>query len=114
MQRTMFLLRDARIGRPVVVDLFRVSSAMEHSYDYPIHFRGQLITTNAKYAANSKSQTPLGTGSGYQHIWKTASGPAPDGRSAVPHLAGGLAPDRAPIGPISNVKADRGRPPTRA
>ena len=78
MQRTMLLMRDARLAGPVVVDLFRVVGAAEHTYDYPIHFRGQLITTNVKYAASSTSQTPFGKGAGYQHIWKTASGPAPE------------------------------------
>ncbi len=78
MQRTMFLVRDARLARPVVVDLFRVVSDKQHVYDYPIHFRGQLIATNVKYAAHSTNQTPLGTGAGYQHIWGTASGAATD------------------------------------
>lgn len=77
MQRTMFLIRDARLAYPVVVDLYRLSSSREHSYDYPIHFRGQLISTNVRYSADSARQLPVGNASGYQHIWKEASGPAP-------------------------------------
>jgi oligo-alginate lyase len=77
MQRTMFLIRDARLAHPVVVDLYRLSSSREHSYDYPIHFRGQLISTNVRYSADSARQLPVGNASGYQHIWKEASGPAP-------------------------------------
>ncbi len=76
-QRTMFLIRDQRLPYPVAVDLFRVNSDREHAYDYPIHFRGQLITTNAKYSADSALQTPLGTAFGYEHIWKEATGIAP-------------------------------------
>ena len=78
MQRTMLLIRDARLANPVVIDLFRAVGETEHSYDYPIHFRGQLISTNVKYTAHSDSQKPLGLGNGYQHIWNAASGTAPD------------------------------------
>jgi hypothetical protein len=74
MQRTMFLIRDARLRHPVVVDLFRLASGATHTYDYPIHFRGQLITTTASYQANATRQEPMGTGHGYQHLWKEASG----------------------------------------
>jgi hypothetical protein len=78
MQRTMFLIRDARLRYPVVVDLYRLESAGQHSYDYPIHFRGQLIATNVKYDPQVTRREPLGTAFGYQHIWKEATGSTPD------------------------------------
>jgi len=78
MQRTMLLVRDARLAHPVVVDLYRVVSDAAHTYDFPVHFRGQLIATNVRYTAHTSSQSPIGSGSGYQHIWNTASGAAPD------------------------------------
>jgi oligo-alginate lyase len=74
MQRTMFLLRDARLSRPAVVDVFNVQSGSAHQYDYPIHFRGQLIATNAKYTANTTRQEPVGRNFGYQHLWDEADG----------------------------------------
>jgi hypothetical protein len=76
MQRTLLLVRDARLPYPVVVDLYRLRSAATHTYDYPIHFRGQLITTNVKYRADTARREPLGSRFGYQHIWKEASGTA--------------------------------------
>jgi hypothetical protein len=76
MQRTMLLLRDARLRYPVVIDLYRAVSEQPHSYDYPIHFRGQLITTNAKYQADTLQRVPLGKAFGYEHIWKEASATA--------------------------------------
>ena len=76
MQRTMFLIDDRRFSRPVVVDLFRLDSRGEHTYDYPIHFRGQLISTDVKYEGRATRQEPLGKAFGYQHIWKEASGKA--------------------------------------
>jgi hypothetical protein len=74
MQRTMLLIHDTRVDYPVAVDLYRLTSATPHVYDYPIHFRGQLITTNVKYDANTTRREPLGTAFGYQHIWREASG----------------------------------------
>jgi hypothetical protein len=78
MQRTMFLVDDARLDRPAVVDLFRVVSSAEHTYDYPLHFRGQLIATDVKYDAAAQRQEPLGKSFGYQHIWREGSGSAHD------------------------------------
>ena len=74
MQRTMFLITDARFSRSVVVDLFRLGSSTDHTYDFPIHFRGQLISTDVTYAGRSARQEPLGKAFGYQHIWREATG----------------------------------------
>jgi hypothetical protein len=74
MERTMFLIDDSRFARPVAVDLFRLGARSEHTYDYPVHYRGQLISTDVKYEANEKKQEPLGKAFGYQHIWREASG----------------------------------------
>ncbi|HOY43211.1 MAG TPA: alginate lyase family protein [bacterium] len=73
MQRTMLLVRDERLPYPVVVDLFRVVSDRVHCYDYPIHYRGQLIAADFNYQAFGSEQQPLGTEAGYQHIWREAS-----------------------------------------
>jgi hypothetical protein len=81
MQRTMFLIDDARLSRPVVVDLFRALSGSSRTYDYPIHFRGQLIATDAKYQSDQKEQEPLGKAFGYQHVWRQASGSVETGVS---------------------------------
>jgi hypothetical protein len=73
MQRTMLLVRDARLPYPVAIDLYRLTSAAPHAYDYPIHFRGQLIATNARYQA-ARTLEPLGAKFGYEHLWKEAAG----------------------------------------
>ena len=74
MQRTMFLLRDSRLPHPVVVDIYRLASQARHTYDYPVHFRGQLIATNVKYNPDTADQKALGARFGYQHIWNEAHG----------------------------------------
>ena len=74
MERTMFLIDDARLPRPAVLDLFRVTSKSAHTYDYALHFRGQLIATDVKYDGEVSKQIPLGESFGYQHIWRQATG----------------------------------------
>jgi hypothetical protein len=58
----------------VVVDLYRLESDSAHRYDYPIHFRGQLIATSVKYDADVARLEPLGAAHGYQHVWREAVG----------------------------------------
>jgi len=74
MQRTMLLIRDARLSQPAVVDIYRLASSAAHTYDFPLHFRGQLIAANVAYTANVVEQKALGASSGYQHIWNEGSG----------------------------------------
>ncbi|GAB4335588.1 MAG: hypothetical protein Kow0037_15690 [Calditrichia bacterium] len=71
-QRTMFLLKSEERESPIVVDLFKIKSEEEHSYDYPLHFRGQLMATSFKYNAFTEMLRPLGQNFGYQHIWNEA------------------------------------------
>jgi hypothetical protein len=78
MQRTMLLVRDARLPYPVAVDLYRLTSGPAHTYDYPIHFRGQLIATNVKYTPQPIHHSPMGTAHGYQHIWNEGAGTTND------------------------------------
>ncbi len=73
MQRTMLLIRDARLPLPVVVDLFRLTSAAPHSYDWPLHFRGQLVAAGVTYDPHVKAQAALGSHDGYQHVWNEAT-----------------------------------------
>ncbi len=72
MQRTMFLVNDPRLDFPVIVDLFRLQSSEKHTYDYPLHYRGQMITTNFEYQPHTDMLKPLGDDFGYQHIWNEA------------------------------------------
>ena len=72
MQRTMFLLRDASLSYPVVLDLYRLTSDGPRQYDYPLHYRGQPITSNLNFETHTSSLVPLGGSFGYQHIWEVA------------------------------------------
>lgn len=70
-QRTMFLINDSQLEYPIVLDVFRIQSANEHVYDYPIHYFGQIITSNFKIETSTDEMQPLGDEFGYEHIWQT-------------------------------------------
>lgn len=72
MQRTLFLVRDDALDYPFVVDIYRLKSESEHTYDYPIHYRGQIMATSFEYKSNNNLLKPLGNAFGYQHIWNEA------------------------------------------
>ncbi|PWJ58458.1 alginate lyase [Dyadobacter jejuensis] len=72
LQRTLLMLNDSTLDKPIVLDLFRVLSAQKHQYDLPFYYKGQLIKTNLPYQAATKVQTTLGESNGYQHLWKQA------------------------------------------
>ena len=89
MQRTLFLIRDQRLDWPVIVDLYRLKSSSPHIYDYPIHFRGQLMTTSFSYVADTTRIGVLGENNGYQHLWREArSGIIDNGSASVTWLDG--------------------------
>lgn len=73
MQRTMLLIRDERLQYPTVIDVYKLKSDENHTYDFPLHHRGQLITTNFEYQAYTTVQKPMGDDFGYQHIWEEAT-----------------------------------------
>ena len=76
MQRTVMLIRDARLEHPVVVDVFRLTSEQPHRYDYPFYFQGQFLETNVKLTSHANERHPLGQKDGYQHLWAEAEGQA--------------------------------------
>ena len=76
MQRSAFLVDDECFEAPLLIDLFRLDSDEEHSYDYAHQYSGQLVRTNFSYTSYEEL-APLGDTDGYQHLWKLASGEAP-------------------------------------
>ncbi len=88
MQRTVALVRDARLAYPVLIDVFRLGAAQSHRYDYPLHYDGQFLACNVDYHANVDALHPLGDANGYQHLWVEAEGEA-DGAVTFTWLNGG-------------------------
>lgn len=76
MQRTVAMVRDARLAYPVVIDVMRVVSAQAHHYDLPFYYQGQFLKTNVAFKYFTEERRPLGKKNGYQHLWLEAVGEA--------------------------------------
>ncbi|MYH32232.1 MAG: alginate lyase family protein [Gammaproteobacteria bacterium] len=70
--RTLVLADGALADGPVVVDVLDVTGAGARQYDLPVHFKGQVITTNPPLRAMTERLLPLGSANGYQHLWLRA------------------------------------------
>jgi oligo-alginate lyase len=75
MHRTMVLLETEGYEKPFLLDIFQVDSKTANQYDLPFYYLGQEMSVNFKYET-PKTLEPLGTGSGYQHLWKEGVGKA--------------------------------------
>lgn len=76
MQRTLVMLRDERLAYPVLVDVYRVTSASPHRFDQPFYYAGQFLRTNVKLTNYPTQRPVLGEKAGYQHLWVAAEGKA--------------------------------------
>jgi hypothetical protein len=72
MQRTMAMISDPSFANPIIIDVFKVESEMEHQYDLPFYYLGQIMHVNQKYKRYSEEQTILGNKPSYNHLWKEA------------------------------------------
>lgn len=75
LHRTMILLEDPALVRPLVLDLLRTAGESIVQYDLPYYFQGHLLTTNFDFQIE-KRPSILGQAAGYQHLWKEAGGAA--------------------------------------
>lgn len=76
MQRTVVTIADPSLPKPLAVDLFRVVSDREHTYDLPFYYIGQFLAMNQRLTQYTERQEALGTAPGYRHLWKEAEGRA--------------------------------------
>lgn len=69
LQRLIAIMPKAG-GGEYIIDIMRGLSADTHSYDLPVHFKGQLIETSFDMTHSTQFMTPMGDDNGYQHLWK--------------------------------------------
>jgi len=80
MQRTMAMIKDEELGKPFLLDLFKVNSKEKNQYDLPFHYFGQIVETNVDYKSPSVLKM-LGDKNGYQHLFLEGKGSAIEGNS---------------------------------
>lgn len=71
MNRILVLWQDEYFDNPVVLDVFNISSNVNHTYDMPYQFAGQIMDQNFDYEVSVP--TPMGDSHGYQHLYLEAS-----------------------------------------
>ncbi|MBZ4188733.1 heparinase II/III domain-containing protein [Niabella beijingensis] len=73
LNRTLALVPVPGTERPLVADVFKATSAGQHRFDLPFWYQGDMVNTSFPVHANTTALHPLGTASGYQHIWLNAA-----------------------------------------
>lgn len=72
MHRTMVMVNDEKITRPVILDVYRIDSEQEHVYDLPFYYMGHFVYSGIKYEPFIKQRTVMGESEGYEHLWNEA------------------------------------------
>ena len=86
LQRTLAMLNHQNLEHPLVIDVFKVTSATAHQYDLPLHYQGHIISHTLPANDTSEVLRPLGKKNGYQFLWNRAHSPLPTGMSQVTWL----------------------------
>ncbi|TCI85691.1 heparinase II/III domain-containing protein [Tenacibaculum sp. M341] len=77
LHRTMMMVKEKELIKPFIIDVVKVTSTQNHTYDLPYYYLGQII--HSSFRTNVyKSQSTLGKRYGYQHLWKEATGNSHD------------------------------------
>lgn len=72
LHRTMALITIDELEDPLVLDLLKVQTSKEHSYDLPLYYQGELMSSNQNFTTLNNLQ-PIGDDYGYQHLWTEAT-----------------------------------------
>jgi hypothetical protein len=73
--RTVAIIQEASLAKPIVLDLFKVTSDSTHQLDLPFHYLGQVLDTNFDYRS-PPTLAPLSNSDGYQHLYLEGVGRA--------------------------------------
>jgi hypothetical protein len=88
MHRSMLMINNPLFEKPLIIDIFRVESKQQHTYDFPFYFLGQLIKTNFDYKAYTDERFKFGENYGYQYLWVEAKGNITKEMAAITWLNG--------------------------
>ncbi len=73
MQRTMSILKLEELENPLILDLFSIQADDQNTFDLPLYYVGELMSTNMEFKKNNTLE-PMGSTFGYQHLWKEGQG----------------------------------------
>lgn len=81
LQRTMALVEYNKAT--IVVDIFRVLGSAKSTYDLPIYYKGQIITSNIEYTVAEDRMQAMKGQNGYEHLWNMAESKSAKGASSL-------------------------------
>lgn len=87
MQRLIAIMPGVN-GRDYIIDIMRGIGSAEHTFDLPVHFKGQLIETSFGMTHETTKLEPLGDANGYQHLWKRSQSAPLEGLEEASWLLG--------------------------
>lgn len=73
---------------PLIIDVMRADSDVEHRYDLPLHYNGHMISLSVPYRRAMDTMGTLGTANGYQHLWVEAEADGGEGITSYTWLTG--------------------------
>lgn len=79
MQRSVFLIDLEEEERPLLVDLFRLCSEVEHEYDYALQYSGQVTSVSMPVEYADKCWNVVGDADGYEFLLQMARAPLSNG-----------------------------------
>ncbi len=74
MQRTTAYITTDFLQYPLLIDLFKVTSAAAHCYDLPFWYGGHMISFTFPYEKALTQMEVMGDANGYEHLWREAWG----------------------------------------
>ena len=74
MHRTVIYDDVEWLQYPMILDVFRLESDKEHTYDLPFYYNGHMVSLNFPYTKALTSMSTLGVANGYQYLWVEAEG----------------------------------------
>ena len=91
LQRLIAIMPGAE-GRDYIIDIMRgLGQGMHdqaHTFDLPVHFKGQLIETSFDMTHATNRLEPFGTENGYQHLWQRSESASLEGPQNASWLLG--------------------------
>ncbi len=70
MHRFLFLIKEASLPQPLMLDIMKVNCASPSTVELPLWHMGHTMQTSFDCQKEKTSMQPLGDDNGYQHIWK--------------------------------------------
>ncbi len=88
MHRTLVYTDIPFLEYPLIMDVYRSESDIEHKWDYPVHYNGQMISLTVPYERALDEMKPLGSANGYQHLWVEANAAGGEGKTTYTWMTG--------------------------